>query len=311
MTCRLATALLLLAAAAGCDNSFSPKSDFRREPVVYLVLDRDRPFQILRYAASYDPPGVIPGEYRGSKDPGIDSAYVTSIYGTVSFSDTLLEAADGSLVPVMISRALHPAVNTEYRLTVHLKDGRSVSGIARVPPEPGLTLNGARSFFYFDQAASMVHLAAEAAVEVAFPPMGSYFRLWITHWKAAPGGGRDTLREEVPSYVWYTNGAKTYVYTKPDRGTDTDIPVGVLVDFVRGMVERGDTNFVDVKCTVYCLEKNFYSYLKVLKGFDDPLSVRAENPNFTNIAGGLGIFGAVVADSIRMPFPRQILEEIH
>ena len=53
---------------------------------------------------------------------------------------------------------------------------------------------------------------------------------------------------------------------------------------------------VIVQC--YGLENNFYSYYKIVRGFDDPLSVRLDRPDISFIDGGLGVFGGMVSDSM-------------
>jgi hypothetical protein len=46
------------------------------------------------------------------------------------------------------------------------------------------------------------------------------------------------------------------------------------------------------------VDRNLYTYMKLANSFDDPYSTRTDAPDFSNIAGGVGVFGAMVEDSM-------------
>jgi hypothetical protein len=50
------------------------------------------------------------------------------------------------------------------------------------------------------------------------------------------------------------------------------------------------------------VEENLYKYYNLANGFQDPYSIRTDQPDFSNIQGGLGIFGAMTLDSVRVDF---------
>ena len=52
----------------------------------------------------------------------------------------------------------------------------------------------------------------------------------------------------------------------------------------------------------YSLDQYLYSFFKLARGFDDPVSVRQDRPDITNVQNGVGIFGAVFPDSVRTRF---------
>jgi hypothetical protein len=65
-----------------------------------------------------------------------------------------------------------------------------------------------------------------------------------------------------------------------------------LVDQYGGFTLRGAT-FILTQ-----VEPNLYRYYNIVNGFQDPYSVRMDQPDYTNIAGGAGVFGAMVEDSV-------------
>jgi hypothetical protein len=48
---------------------------------------------------------------------------------------------------------------------------------------------------------------------------------------------------------------------------------------------------------VYSFEENLYNYILSVHGFDDPYSVRLDQPFYSNINAGYGLFGAITADT--------------
>ena len=46
------------------------------------------------------------------------------------------------------------------------------------------------------------------------------------------------------------------------------------------------------------VDEDLYAYSKRVNGFEDPFSIRTDLPDYSNISGGHGIFGALVEDSV-------------
>ncbi len=44
-------------------------------------------------------------------------------------------------------------------------------------------------------------------------------------------------------------------------------------------------------------EENLYKYYNIANAYQDQISVRTDQPDWTNINGGLGVFGAMIEDS--------------
>jgi hypothetical protein len=46
------------------------------------------------------------------------------------------------------------------------------------------------------------------------------------------------------------------------------------------------------------VEDNLYKYYNIVNGFQDEFSIRTDLPDYTNIRGGVGLFGAMTEDSV-------------
>jgi len=60
---------------------------------------------------------------------------------------------------------------------------------------------------------------------------------------------------------------------------------GSVVDFKRVYVELVQT------------DEHLYKYFSVVNGFQDKFSIRVDQPNYSNIKGGLGVFGSFTSDT--------------
>jgi hypothetical protein len=60
----------------------------------------------------------------------------------------------------------------------------------------------------------------------------------------------------------------------------------------------GEVNVTRALYVLTQVDANLYTYYSVVNGFLDPYSIRTDLPDFTNITGGVGLFGAIVEDSL-------------
>jgi len=51
------------------------------------------------------------------------------------------------------------------------------------------------------------------------------------------------------------------------------------------------------------LDENLYNYYAIVRGFDDPFSLRLDKPNFSNIKNGTGLFASYSVDSLVQVLP--------
>jgi hypothetical protein len=127
-------------------------------------------------------------------------------------------------------------------------------------------------------------------------PAAFYYRVWLEVEKWTP---TDTLRPRRELPLRYSSSRNSRTYTSPERVEEQSWSTNMLRLVADEMIQPEDSVLarrVIVQC--YGLENNFYSYYKIVRGFDDPLSVRLDRPDISFIDGGLGVFGGMVSDSM-------------
>lgn len=300
----MSRAVLLLSLAAAllsvaCEDDFSPKSEFNKQLAVFAVLDAAQPLQTVRLEWSYD--ANLGQLTTPLTDKEVAEADVRMVRGgeTYVFHDTLITTSGGGNMRAWINRDLQPLPEKDYRLQVTVP-GHSVASSAISLPSrlyvradlvrPDTGVDGIRVF--------------HGITSFVKKPAAFYFRLFveITKWNFG-----DTLieRREIP--LRHISTSDTWVYSTPDREEDLSFSAGMLRRIAEEMQLPGDSIIARrVIAKVHGLETNFYSYYKIVRGFDDPLSMRIDSPDISFIDGGLGVFGGMVSDSITYNYYRFI-----
>ncbi len=275
-------------ALQSCEEEiFDPKTEYVEKVVIFATLDRSQSYQIVRLESTYDAEvklPIVPTTFREITEAEV---WIRSRRGgSFQLKDTLIEEADGSLKTIWISRDLEPREATTYSLSVRIPDEEEVTANTTVPSraylrttpvEGGLRLSGLK--------------------ETTAPPGGFYFRLFVIG-KKVVGTEETEYRLEVPIGVSNTTGE--FSYSKPSRTSAAVFQHSMILETRARLKAEEDVIGRELMAIAYTMDDAFYAYYKTVRGFDDPVSVRQDKPNTSNIQGGLGVFGANVADSMRM-----------
>ena len=280
--------LLLLLPLLSCDNSFSPKADYEDRIVVFCILDRNAPYQSVRLESTYDAELTSPDKPIGKKD--IEQATVTirNDVGVHTFRDTLVTSSDGKQKRIWINRTLVPTEGRTYTLIADVPGFERITAQTTVP-----------SRAYLQTQIGDGALRLSTVTSVAFPATAFHFRMWVVGTRSQ--GGVDTeVRREVP--LRYDARTGEYEFGSPSRQTLQLYPNSSLI-YAQGQLRDLDSVVGrDVVATAYSLDQYLYSYFQLVRGFDDPTSYRLDRPDISNINNGVGIFGAMFADSVRLRY---------
>jgi hypothetical protein len=62
---------------------------------------------------------------------------------------------------------------------------------------------------------------------------------------------------------------------------------------------------------VYSFDENLYNYILSVGGFNDPYSVRLDEPFYSNIRNGYGLFGSIVADTQKFNISSEFIKSFN
>ncbi|MBR9976552.1 MAG: DUF4249 family protein [Bacteroidetes bacterium] len=288
------SALLLIVGLTACDDDFSPKADFVERVVVFSVLDRSASYQVVRLERTFDADGLDLGN-KQTPDPVTEATVEVRTAGERHvFTDTLITLSDGSTRKVWINRDLRPVEGRVYTLTVDVPGFDRINATTQVP---------SRAFVQIQVIDGGVRLLA--VENTAYPASGYYFRLWVSGKKTVDGVETE-VRREVPFRLNSVTGK--FEFPEPSRDKAVVFPNGNLLRAHSALQQEEGVSGREVVGEAYSLDQFFYSYYKLARGFDDPVSVRQDRPDISNIEGGVGIFGAVYPDSVIARFTSVVVQ---
>jgi len=287
---------------AGCDNSFDPKSEFKEQLVVYAILTKSQSEQVVRLESTYDAELTNPKNAKEKRIISDADVYISDGRAEYKFEKRTITGSDGREKYVWVNSEMIPTEIRNYKMRIVSNKKTLATAEMQVPSRPYLVMN-------LQSPGSGLTggvLVRAGSVSAAAPPKGFYFRLYVTG-EAVIGSETTIVREEVPyAYNPEVAANEGYVFPSPSRNSEIVFPpdyVNRVKDHLLSTYGAQNLRLVAIGIS---MDANFYNYYKVVRGFDDPVSVRQDMPNITNISGGLGVFGAMTIDTVQKAYSEVI-----
>jgi hypothetical protein len=298
-----------------CESVFDPHGPYEERPVVYGILSRATDAQYVRVYTTYNAPGAA--------QQSVDLAHeaVVTLFGDGTswvLRDTTIERQDQtrSTTPIE-AKVLSPFVpsgGAEYRLSVQLPSGLTVEATAVVPASGFLSVLNE----YVLTQPTVFTDDISVFLQIAPTTRGFLVRFFIEIEIDATGGGRERKRVEVPQAIRYSSVTQQFEphYPRLTRRTTPEggrTPGREFFDFqnqayrlmLRSVMEEHAHLNPVLRRAVFVLiqsDANLYTYFNIVNGFQDEYSIRTDLPDFSNIQGGVGVFGAMTADTLFIPY---------
>jgi len=305
----VAASLVLLVA---CENSFSPKGPYTDKMVVYTVLSTQTDTQYVRLYATYNPQGFDP--YANTIDKVIRGADVTVSQGSSAahFSDTIMTRYDKARykddIGAYVAYPFRAEPGKSYNLAIESQVYGTVTASLSVPDRGRMQISN--RYVLMGQGAKDEDLAVFAWIRYA--TRGHLVRYYLDY-DVLQKGSWVNRRTEIPSgIIVIDNDHRTYSYPRLQRRTT-----------IARLVEKEEVEVVYFSKRAFELtlaelyaqytysgmrvngawfvltqvEQNLFNYYMVSNAFQDAHSIRTDVPNWTNVKGGNGVFGAFVEDS--------------
>lgn len=309
--------LLLIFAAAGsfyfsaCEEDLNINGDFRQKFVLNSILKGDTNFQIVNLSKSFEIHGFDP--YSNKDDQSIYGAEVRiwvedKIY---ELKDTIIERNDTSIYKFPVHFYYHPNLtfksDQDISIEAVLPQGKILKSRTRAPSNIDFTVNTTRI------------IPPESGNKVVFEWIPKYEhedriytpRLYLNYYRQE-NGNLVYYSKNVPMDYIFVNGKEKEYYSLPSYNGKLEISMNTVGHFLSDILEPGtnksDYKIAGARLDVVIYDKNLTGYY-VATNFLDDLSIRIDAIDFSNIEGGLGVFGSYVIKSIDLGFDYQYLKE--
>ena len=292
----------------GCESFFDPKGPYIERLVVYSVLSTRSDTQYVRVYTTYNPSGFDPAE--NTSDTFVRNAQVTIAEASlqVQLRDTTIRRVDmsryGSDILTYVAYPFVVQPGRAYSLSVH-SDRGDVTATATVPGKGRVDANNS----YVIKNPAKYQEDISASIFMSTVSRGYVVRLYLD-FELFDGAAWLRRREEVPSSsATGSDGGIQFAYPRlTRRNTERIIPQDIVffslstyqVFLGRLQNQSGALGLRLLGATFVLtqVENNLYKYYNIVNGFQDEFSIRTDQPDYTDIRGGVGLFGAMTEDSV-------------
>jgi len=279
-----------------CEENFSPKGNLQKKYILSCVIRTDTSIQIATISKSYNVNGYDP--YENTEDPFLKSAYIRIWSG-----DNVYFMKDSSVVRTDTSRykgPLHffyldnfvPDNNNAMEIEAVLPDGKTLRAATSLPEEVEWNYTNIDTS---DTNAFRIPSLSKDYFSFSWyqgSSLGWYLPRFVLIYSKLVDGVEE--RHQVLVAQKYENNKP--VYYQPTKNTTVSFQNSSL-DSVFRQISAGDPDKSRYKIYGGILEllvfdENLSKYYSSTNGFLDDFTIRLDENDYTNIEGGLGIFGS-------------------
>ncbi len=285
-----------------CNEQFSPKAPFEPQPVVYSVIYTDRPQQFVRVYSTYDVSGYYP--YANATDGAIAGATVsvTGPQGTFLFRDTLLQRPDTSRYKTPIYAYVadwRPKPGQAYTLTVNAGKAGSTQATVTTPPlSSSQYWNPVDPTISLDYPDTSTVLTTVSAIFLSSQSTKAISEQVYILYTVQNGGGREEEREAQFLGPNVAMGGGGYTSVWCDRASVSSVLHNLSKKYAGSKL-----TFKRIVFRLIQMEENWYEYYSIVRLAQDSRTTRFDQPDFTNLSRGYGVFGACTVDSLVHEYP--------
>jgi hypothetical protein len=310
--------ILITAWLAACNQPFDPRGPIEQQLVVYTILSTDRSTQFVRVNSTYMPPGFDPSAYTEDTWVADASVRLNGSGKTWLLHDTSIARPDTSRykspLRLFTLNAFVPERGKLYTLLVESPTVGVAQATVTVPAKPNIGLSSISSPLLTQPLTAVPDRIIEFTVDLAGTAGGHSSHLYI-YYDVLKGLRWTEERFEVP--LEPANRDTSYSLDRPiydqlnpasvSKRVTVQFRVGYLQNIIKKLTTKQyvDTHLIYkwIVLTVLQTDKNLFTYYKSVRGYQDPLTIRLDQPLYSKIDGGVGLVGAYSLDSLTFVLP--------
>ena len=309
----IAVALLFLL-FNGCNEALQPKGPYEEKVVVFAILTTTSDTQYVRIYKTYDPPEFDPLGY--TTDNAVAGALVSISDGSTvhQFRDTTIVRTDKSRfssdIKAYVAYNFAAESGKTYTLNIALAPGgKTFQAQATVSQQASMVLGTFAALsnpFSFQQdvidlncilGASARGFIVKAYIEYDL----KVNNVWVPTREEFPIGVRNLF--DCRNYEPVLHQLQRRRSLQPEQVFYSVLGYITTLRKIWNVNNRLDVRLKQAVFELTQFDRNLYDYYNVANGFRDEFSIRSDELDYSNIAGGLGIFGAMAKQSLTIALP--------
>ena len=296
---------------SSCNQPFDPRAPLQQQLVVFSVLSTDRNVQFVRVEHDYMPSDFDPLSY--SSDNSVTNAVVTIKDGNLTYRlrDTSYARPDTSRYKspfhAYVLSPFTPQYGRTYQIAASSPDfGTTVASVV-IPAKSFPSMALFTSAILDRPGAYTPDNPISFYVVLSTAAKGYYARLFVDY-DVLMGSEWVEGRVEVP-LSFLAEGIQDLtraIYPQLTRASSTRLTTvfknalyrAALNEVANIRYKSHRLIFNRVVLTFLQVDQNLFNYYYIVHAYRDAASMRLDEPMYSNIAGGTGLFGVYTLDSL-------------
>lgn len=292
-----------------CEDTLNPNAPFRARYVLTGVIRSDTSLQVVTVTRSYRPPELNPYSYKD--DPAITGAEVNMWYRDTLFElrDTVLMREDSSHYTYPVHcyyvNNLRPDPNQYVDVEALLPNGLLLQSFTKTP---------AVDYSFFnpnsDQTIPPTHHPSYYFVKWKQLDDELYSpRIQIVYYVK---GNPEEQTMLVPLRYFQKNGENVPIYPRQTNVNEITLSMETINTAMRAIAgsdpAKGNYSIVEMDVQMIVYDPNLSTYYSSMQEATDGFTVRLDQPDYSNVTGGFGLFGSYVRTELKVKFTKEYLK---
>lgn len=281
--------ILISLLSFSCEDSFEPKTTFTEKYVLNCVINADSILQLASLSRSYDVDGYNP--YSNDIDPYIKNAQIYVIHRGVTYqmSDTSAARTDTSRYKGALNfytiNSFVPTANDSIEVIAIPKEGVTLRAKTKVPSK--ISISVSKGSLVQENTPLTFSWNARDRDIYYLPRLKIYF----------------SKRNEVPVVVYstevpvYIDENGKYSFAQITKAPTVYYGAGLVDQMIMKISEddeKSNFKFIRLELEVKIFDEFLSNYISSTNIFYEDISIRLDEPNYTNVQGGLGVLGSTL-----------------
>ena len=292
-----------------CKNTFDPNAAFRERYVLTGIMRSDTTLQVVTVTHTYRPSGDNTNPYSYTDPPYVLGAEVNMWY-----KEKLYELRDTTLTRIDTSRYkgpvhcyyvnnLKPDPNEYIDIEALLPNGLLLQSTTLTPDADSLT------FFDYSDDKVIPNVNLNKYIDIKWKPLDKVLfapQIEIGYYKA---GDLTEHLKEVPLLYYDDKPVFPKASTASEITIDYSTIAQALQEISTGAANKGNYSIVEMNITVIAYDPFLSSYYSSIQPPLNGFVVTLDEPDYTNVQGGYGIFGSYVKRVHQIKFSTAYLSQ--
>jgi hypothetical protein len=275
----------------GCEESFNPYTTFKQNYGVACILRSDTTFQIATVLKSYlsDESNLTDPKLIFEKDADVRLWYGDSVY---RLKDTILVSGNSDSIECYTTNKFKIENNKHIEIEVLLTNGKRLKAISQTPS----------NISFKNTSEVIIPPVGKDVVQVFWNQAGNenfYQARLLLKCEIVENGVNKVYYKALPKTISVIDGITQPNYPQPSKSASIAFSLDAISWYLQSLSDSlNNTASLSIHrnlvLEVITFDTEVSRYISVSNSTTENLSIRFDEGEYSNISGGLGIFGSQI-----------------